>query len=95
MRIAILGAGPAGLYSAYLLKRAFSNADIMLVEQNPAAATFDFGVVLSDRALDFLAQDDPGTHACFTPHMERWIAMACISDDPPRALVGRQRRAAR
>ncbi|MFC3230754.1 monooxygenase [Marinibaculum pumilum] len=71
-RIAILGAGPAGLYAGYLLKRAFPDLEVDIREQNPADATFGFGVVFSDRALEFLREDDPGTHASITPHMEVW-----------------------
>jgi 2-polyprenyl-6-methoxyphenol hydroxylase-like FAD-dependent oxidoreductase len=72
MRIAILGAGPAGLYLAYLIKRRRPDADITLIEQNPAGATFGFGVVFSDRALEFLREDDPETFAAITPQMESW-----------------------
>jgi 2-polyprenyl-6-methoxyphenol hydroxylase-like FAD-dependent oxidoreductase len=72
MRIAILGAGPAGLYLAYLIKRRRPDADITLVEQDSADATFGFGVVFSDRALEFLQDDDPETFAAITPQMESW-----------------------
>jgi 2-polyprenyl-6-methoxyphenol hydroxylase-like FAD-dependent oxidoreductase len=72
MRVAILGAGPAGLYLAYLIKRRHADADIRVFEQNPADATFGFGVVFSDRALEFLADDDPETHAAILPHLETW-----------------------
>jgi 2-polyprenyl-6-methoxyphenol hydroxylase-like FAD-dependent oxidoreductase len=41
-------------------------------EQNAANATFGFGVVFSDKALDFLREDDPQTHAAIAPHMESW-----------------------
>ncbi len=50
-----------------------------LVEQNPAGATFGFGVVFSDRALEFLRDDDPDTFAAITPQMESW------NDMTPRA----------
>ncbi len=40
MRVAIVGAGPAGLYLAYLLKRGRSGAAVRVVEQNPPDATF-------------------------------------------------------
>jgi 2-polyprenyl-6-methoxyphenol hydroxylase-like FAD-dependent oxidoreductase len=72
MRIAILGAGPAGLYLSYLLKRRRLDADVTVVEQNPANATFGFGVVFSDRALEFLRADDPETYDAITPQMESW-----------------------
>ena len=61
MRIAILGAGPAGLYLAYLIKRRAPSADVAVIEQNAPDATFGFGVVFSDRALEFLRVDDEGT----------------------------------
>jgi 2-polyprenyl-6-methoxyphenol hydroxylase-like FAD-dependent oxidoreductase len=78
MRIAILGAGPAGLYLGYLLKRRRPDADVTLVEQNPADATFGFGVVFSDRALEFLREDDPETYGAITPQMESWDEMTLV-----------------
>ena len=78
MRIAILGAGPAGLYLGYLLKRRRPDADVTIVEQNPADATFGFGVVFSDRALEFLRDDDPDTFAAITPQMESWDDMTLV-----------------
>src|ERR1700682_795884 len=72
MRIAILGAGPAGLYLGYLLKRRRPDADLAIIEQNSADATFGFGVVFSDRALEFLREDDSETFAAITPQMEAW-----------------------
>src|SRR5262249_14990250 len=72
MRVAILGAGPAGLYLGYLIKRRSPDADISIFEQNRPDATFGFGVVFSDRALEFLAADDPQTLAAIAPHLESW-----------------------
>ncbi|MGI8527777.1 MAG: FAD-dependent monooxygenase [Pseudolabrys sp.] len=78
MRIAIIGAGPAGLYLSYLIKRRRPTTAITLVEQNAANATFGFGVVFSDRALEFLQQDDPDTYAAITPQMEKWSDITLI-----------------
>ncbi len=78
MRIAILGAGPAGLYLSYLIKRRRPDADVMLIEQNPAGATFGFGVVFSDRALEFLRDDDPETYAAIASQMESWNDMTLV-----------------
>jgi 2-polyprenyl-6-methoxyphenol hydroxylase-like FAD-dependent oxidoreductase len=78
MRIAILGAGPAGLYLATLIKRRDASADVTVIEQNPPDATFGFGVVFSDRALEFLRGDDEGTCAAIAPHMESWDDMTLV-----------------
>ena len=74
MRIVILGAGPAGLYLGYLIKRR-GGADVTVIEQNAADATFGFGVVFSDRALEFLREDDEDTFAAIAPRMETWADM--------------------
>ena len=72
MRIAILGAGPAGLYLGFLIKRRERTADVTVIEQNPADATFGFGVVFSDRALEFLREVDEDTYAAIVPCCESW-----------------------
>ena len=72
MRIAVIGGGPGGLYFAYLWKRRHPEAQIDLFEQNAAGATFGFGVVFSDQALEFLRADDPDTVDAIAPRMERW-----------------------
>lgn len=78
MNILIVGAGPAGLYLAYLLQRQHAGHRIRIVEQNPPDATFGFGVVFSDRALDFLRDDDEATHTLVVPAMRRWTDLALV-----------------
>ena len=72
MRIAVIGGGPGGLYFAYLWKRRHPDAEIDLFEQNAAGATWGFGVVFSEQALEFLRADDPDTVDAITPQMESW-----------------------
>src|SRR5207302_7554805 len=72
LRIAVIGGGPGGLYFAYLWKRRHPDAQIDLFEQNPEGATWGFGVVFSEQALDFLRADDPDTVEAITPRMESW-----------------------
>lgn len=72
MRIAVLGGGPAGLYFSYLWKRRHQADQVDLFEQGLADATWGFGVVFSEQALEFLRADDPETVDAVTPHMESW-----------------------
>ena len=72
MRIAVIGGGPGGLYFSYLWKRRHPDAEIDLFEQNPAGATWGFGVVFSEQALEFLRADDADTVDAITPKMQSW-----------------------
>ncbi len=72
MRIAVIGGGPGGLYFGYLWKKLHPDAQIDLFEQNAAGATWGFGVVFSEQALEFLRADDPGTVDAIAPRMESW-----------------------
>jgi len=72
MRIAVLGGGPAGLYFASLWKKRHPGSTVTLHEQNPGDVTWGFGVVFSERALEFLRDDDPDTYDLITPKMEAW-----------------------
>ena len=72
MRIAVLGGGPGGLYFAYLWKKRHPDAQVDLFEQNAADATWGFGVVFSEQALEFLCADDPETVDAIAPGMETW-----------------------
>jgi 2-polyprenyl-6-methoxyphenol hydroxylase-like FAD-dependent oxidoreductase len=75
MRILVVGAGPAGLYFAYLMRRQRPDAEIRIVEQNPAGTAPGFGLVFSEQALAFLRADDPETHDLITPAMVTWRDM--------------------
>ncbi len=88
MRVAILGAGPAGLYLAYLLKRRRPETQVRLIEQNRADVTFGFGVVFSDRALEFLQEDDTGTYDAIAPHLEAWRDIAIVHRGERIAIDG-------
>jgi 2-polyprenyl-6-methoxyphenol hydroxylase-like FAD-dependent oxidoreductase len=72
VRIAVIGGGPGGLYFSYLWKQRHPDTHIDLFEQNAAGATWGFGVVFSEQALEFLRADDPHTFDALTPKMESW-----------------------
>jgi 2-polyprenyl-6-methoxyphenol hydroxylase-like FAD-dependent oxidoreductase len=88
MRILVAGAGPAGLYFAYLARRARPDWEVHVVEQNPPDATFGFGVVFSDRALEFLRGDDPQTYDLITPAMEVWNDLTVVHRGTPVVIDG-------
>lgn len=72
MKISIVGAGPAGLYFACLLRRGDRSHEIRIVEQDARDLTFGFGVAFSQRALDRLRIQDEETWATVWPHLEFW-----------------------
>jgi 2-polyprenyl-6-methoxyphenol hydroxylase-like FAD-dependent oxidoreductase len=72
VRIAVIGGGPGGLYFSYLWKKRHPETRIDLFEQNAAGATWGFGVVFSEQALEFLRADDAGTVDAIAPGMQSW-----------------------
>ncbi len=66
MRIAVIGGGPAGLFFASLMKRHDPSHDVRVIERDPEGATYGWGVVLSDVALNFVKDVDPDLHAALT-----------------------------
>ncbi len=78
MKIGILGGGPAGLYFALLMKRDSPAHEIRVVEQNPAGATYGWGVVFSDRALSYLQDGDPDSYAEIEKRLQTWDEQAIV-----------------
>src|ERR1700741_4819345 len=88
MNILSVGPGPAGLYFAYLAKRQHPDWRIRVVEQNRADSTFGFGVVFSDRALEFLREDDAATYDLSTRQMETWTDLKVVHRGTPVVIDG-------
>jgi anthraniloyl-CoA monooxygenase len=76
MKIAIIGGGPAGLYSAILLKKQRPDADVTVYERNRADDTFGFGVVFSDATLDNFETHDPPSYRRITQEFAYWDDIA-------------------
>lgn len=81
MRIDVVGAGPAGLFFALLAKRRNPRWDIRVTEQNPADATFGFGVVFSEGALAFLERDAPDFYRGLMERMQTWPMQRIVHRD--------------
>jgi 2-polyprenyl-6-methoxyphenol hydroxylase-like FAD-dependent oxidoreductase len=60
-RVAVLGGGPGGLYSARLLKLARPSCDVVVYEQGDPGTTFGFGVGLAAGTQRNLQAADPDT----------------------------------
>ena len=72
MRIDVIGGGPAGLYSAILLKKRFPRAEIGVTERNRPDDTFGFGIVLSDETLANLERADPPSRRAIEAGFAYW-----------------------
>jgi anthraniloyl-CoA monooxygenase len=72
MRIACLGGGPGGLVFTILAKKAFPGAVVELWDRNPAGATYGFGVVFSDEAMDAIRRADEPVHAAIVRDRAHW-----------------------
>jgi 2-polyprenyl-6-methoxyphenol hydroxylase-like FAD-dependent oxidoreductase len=79
--INIVGAGPAGLLFALLIKRRFPVWRISVFEQNPPDATFGFGVVFSLNALAFLERDVPDFHQQLISRLDSWPMQRIVHRD--------------
>jgi 2-polyprenyl-6-methoxyphenol hydroxylase-like FAD-dependent oxidoreductase len=71
MKIAVIGGGPGGLYFSLLAKKHDPAHEIRVYEQNPAGATYGWGVVFSDIGLNFLREADEDFYKEFTANHER------------------------
>ena len=88
MKIRIIGGGPAGLYFAALMKREDASHDIVVYERGPRDATWGFGVVFSDRALEFLRADDEAMYRLLTPLMETWPDLTIVHNETRIPIAG-------
>ncbi len=75
MKVLTVGGGPAGLYASLLLKKLRPDADVTVIERNPAGATYGWGVVFSDRTLAEFREADPPTFEAITDRFVLWDAI--------------------
>ncbi len=87
-RIAVLGGGPGGLYTAALLKRLNPARDITVWERNPPDKTFGFGVVLSDETLGGIEHADPQVYTALQNHFTRWDDIDIVHGDTRQTSGG-------
>ena len=72
LKVAVIGGGPAGLYTALLLKQADPSHEITVLERNRADDTFGWGVVFSDQTLENFRLADEPTFRAITDNFAHW-----------------------
>src|SRR5450432_738035 len=75
-RIVCVGGGPAGLYSAILLRKALPHARVEVFERNRPDDTFGWGVVFSDQTMANFRSADPESHAAILANFHHWDDIA-------------------
>jgi anthraniloyl-CoA monooxygenase len=76
MKIACLGGGPAGLYSAISIKLRDAAHDITVFERNRPDDTFGWGVVFSNETFDNITANDPASAQAIRERFAYWDDIA-------------------
>jgi len=72
VKIACIGAGPAGLYFAISMKLRDPAHDIAVFERNAPGVTFGWGVVFSDQTVENLTANDPQSAQIIADEFAHW-----------------------
>jgi 2-polyprenyl-6-methoxyphenol hydroxylase-like FAD-dependent oxidoreductase len=88
VKIVVIGGGPAGLYLALLMKTHDATHEVTVVEQNPASATYSWGVVFSERALSFLAAADAESYRDVAATLQTWDDQVIVHRGQPVRIDG-------
>src|SRR5215813_7077954 len=76
MKIACLGGGPAGLYSAISIRLRDPAHAVTVFERNRPDDTFGWGVVFSNETFDNIATNDPASAQAIREHFAYWDDIA-------------------
>jgi anthraniloyl-CoA monooxygenase len=72
VKIACIGAGPAGLYFAISMKLRDASHQIEVFERNAPGVTFGWGVVFSDLTVENITRNDPVSAKTITEEFAHW-----------------------
>jgi salicyloyl-CoA 5-hydroxylase len=76
LRVACIGGGPGGLFTAIALSHSMPNASIDVFERNLASDVFGFGVVFSDATLENVDVVDPVLRETLDANGTHWDAIS-------------------
>jgi anthraniloyl-CoA monooxygenase len=88
LKINIIGAGPAGLYFAILMKKLDPANAITIYERDAPTDTFGFGVVFSQTTMKLLRQYDPESYAEIESIAESWDHVVTVHRGEKIAVRG-------
>jgi anthraniloyl-CoA monooxygenase len=88
MKINLIGAGPAGLYFALLMKKSDASREVTVYERNAPGSTFGWGVVFSDKTLSYLRDSDEPSHAEITRAFATWDNVDVVHRDERVSVRG-------
>ncbi|HNP34828.1 MAG TPA: FAD-dependent monooxygenase [Woeseiaceae bacterium] len=72
MKIVCLGGGPSSLYFSLLMKKAYPDHDITVIERGSRDSTWGFGVVFSDDTLQGFMEADAPTYKRIVEEFAYW-----------------------
>ena len=88
MKVHIVGGGPAGLYFAILMKKAWPRTRVTVFERNRPDDTFGFGVVFSDQTLETFEAYDRESYRAIIGHFAYWDDIAIHFRDTVHRIGG-------
>jgi anthraniloyl-CoA monooxygenase len=88
MKINIIGAGPAGLYFALLMKQADPSGTITVYERDGADDTFGWGIVFSDQTFSYLRDGDAPSYEEIVASCTTWDNVDVIHRDEKISIHG-------
>jgi anthraniloyl-CoA monooxygenase len=72
VRITIVGAGPAGVFFALLMKKQDPRHEVLILEREAHGQAYGWGIVFSDQTLSFLRASDPASAEALGPRLTLW-----------------------
>lgn len=88
MKINIIGAGPAGLYFALLMKKQDPSREVVIYERDGPDDTYGWGIVFSDRTMSYLADNDAESHDAIQDAFETWDNVDVVHRGEKISIVG-------